>query len=83
LEGDTVSEGHRGYRLSEDTRYSLRIINRLGIGSILFGWDTLLALKEFGFITKDISTLPYLLMTFGMLLVFGGTYRLRSRQKTV
>jgi hypothetical protein len=31
---------------------------------------------------KDISTLPYLVITFGMLLVFGGIYRLHARQKT-
>jgi len=77
-----VSEEHHGYRLSEGRRYWLRVFNRLGIGSILFGWGTLLALREFGFLAKDISTLPYLLTTFGMLLVFGGLYRLHGRQKT-
>ena len=77
-----MSEEH-GYRLSEDRRYWLRVLNRLGLGSILFGWSTLLALKEFGVIAKDISTLPYLLVTFGILLVIGGFYRLHARPKTV
>lgn len=78
-----MREEHHSYQLSGDRRYWLRVINRLGIGSILFGWGTLLALKNFGFIAKDISTLPFLLITFGMLLVFGGIYRLRARQKMV
>lgn len=80
-DGDSVSEEHHSHRLFGDKRYWLRIINRLGIGSILFGWGTLLALKEFGFLAKDISTLPYLLMTFGMVLVFGGLYRLHAQQQ--
>lgn len=80
-DGAGVSEPH-SYRLSEDSRYWLRVIDQLGIGFALFGWGTVLALKEFGFITKGISTLPYLVITLGMLLVFGGIYRLHARQKT-
>jgi hypothetical protein len=77
-----VREEHHSYRLSEDRRYWLRVINRLGLGSILFGWGMLVALRQFGFIAKDISTLPYLLVTFGILLVIGGIYRLHARPKT-
>jgi len=80
-DGASVSEEHHSHRLSEDGRYWIRVINRLGIGSILFGWGTLLVLKEFGFLAKDISTFPYLLVTFGLLLVFGGLYRLHVRQR--
>jgi len=63
-------------------RYWLSVLNRLGIGSILFGWGTLLALKQFGVIAKDISTLPFLFTAFGVLLVIGGIYRLSAREKT-
>jgi len=68
--------------LSEDKRYMLRTINRLDIGSIILLWGSLLTLKEFGIIGKDVDTLPFVLVAFGILLVFGGIYRLMARERT-
>jgi hypothetical protein len=79
---ESMREENHSYGLSEDKRYKLRAINRLTIGSIILVWGSLLALKQFGIIEKDVSTLPFVFVTFGMLLVFGGIYRLTAREKT-
>jgi hypothetical protein len=68
--------------LSENKRYRLRIINRVSIGSILILWGSLLALRQFGIIEKDVSTLPFAFVAFGILLIFGGIYRLTAQEKT-
>ena len=59
------------------------VFNRLGLGSIIVLWGSLLALKQAGMIGKDVSTLPFILAAFGMLLVSGGVYRLYTRQKHI
>jgi len=70
------------YELSEDERYTLSVINRLGIGSILILWGSLLVLKQAGIIAKDVSTWPFAFVAFGTLFVVGGIYRLYAREKT-
>jgi len=78
----SVKEENRRYRLTEDKRYMLRAVNRLAVGSIIILWGSLLALKQVGVIEKDVSTWPFAFVAFGILLVFGGIYRLSARQKT-
>jgi len=78
-----MKEENHNYGLSSDKRYKLRAINRLAIGFIILAWGSLLALKQSGIIEKDVSTLPFALVAFGALLVFGGVYRLSVREKTV
>jgi hypothetical protein len=53
-----------------------RAINQLAIGTVVLLWGTLLALKQVGIIEKSISTGPFALTAFGILLVAGGIYRL-------
>ncbi len=65
----------------KEKRYMLTIINRLGIGSIIVAWGTLLTLKEIGLLNESVSTLPFIFTALGMLLVFGGIYRFRTREK--
>jgi hypothetical protein len=58
-----------------------RAIDQLAIGSIILLWGSLLALKQVGIIEKSVSTWPFPLTAFGVLLVAGGIYRLsRSRR---
>jgi len=55
-------------------------IDQLAIGSVILLWGALLILKQAGMIDKNVSTWPFPLTAFGMLLVAGGIYRLsRSR----
>ena len=70
-------------RLSGDKRYMIGVLNRLGLGSIIILWGSLLALKQAGMIGKDVSTLPFIIVAFGILLVLGGVYRLYTRQKPI
>ena len=65
----------------EDKRLMIGVFNRLGIGSIIVLWGSLLALRQAGMIGKDVSTLPFILVAFGILLVFGGVYRFRVHKK--
>jgi hypothetical protein len=58
-----------------------RAINQFAIGSIILFWGILLALKQVGMIERNVSTWPFALTAFGILLVAGGIYRLsRSRR---
>jgi hypothetical protein len=58
-----------------------RAIDQLAIGSMILLWGSLLALKQVGIIEKSVSTWPFPLTAFGVLLVAGGIYRLsRSRR---
>jgi len=77
-----MKEENHHYGLSEDKRYTLTAINRLGIGSILLSWGSLLILKQVGIIEKNVSTWPFALTALGILLVFGGIYRIYAREKT-
>jgi len=55
-------------------------IDRLAIGSVILLWGALLILKQAGMIDKNVSTWPFPLAAFGILLVVSGIYRLsRSR----
>lgn len=63
------------YRLPEKDRYILRVANRVGIGSIIVIWGSLLTLRSIGIIDKSISTWPFAFTAFGVLLLIGGIYR--------
>jgi hypothetical protein len=68
-------------RLSDHKRHMIEVFNRVGLGSIIILWGSLLALRQAGMIDKGVSTLPFILVAFGILLVFGGVYRLYAHQK--
>jgi len=61
--------------LSKQTR---RAINQLAFGSLVILWGSLLILKQAGIIEKNVSTWPYPLAAFGVLLVVSGIYRLST-----
>jgi hypothetical protein len=58
------------------SRLRRRAFDQLAIGSIILLWGSLLALKQVGTIDKNVSTWPFALTAFGILLVAGGIYRL-------
>jgi len=58
------------------SRLRKRAINQLAFGSIILLWGSLLALKQAGKIPANISTWPYPLTAFGILLIAAGIYRL-------
>jgi len=58
------------------SRLRKHAINQLVFGSIILLWGSLLALKQAGIIPKNISTWPYPLTVFGILLIAAGIYRL-------
>ncbi len=51
-------------------------INQLAFGSIILLWGSLLVLKQAGIISQNVSTWPYPLTAFGILLVAAGIYKL-------
>jgi hypothetical protein len=53
-----------------------RAMDQLAFGSIIVLWGGLLALKQVGIIDRNVSTWPFALTAFGILLVAGGIYRL-------
>jgi hypothetical protein len=53
-----------------------RAFDQLAIGAIILLWGVLLALKQVGIIERSVSTWPFALAAFGVLLVIGGVYRL-------
>ena len=53
-----------------------RTIDQMAIGSIILLWGSLLALKQVGIIDENVSTWPFPLTAFGILLIIGGIYRL-------
>jgi len=55
-----------------------RAIDHLAIGSTILLWGSLLALKQVGIIDKNVSTWPFPLTLFGVLLVAGSIYRLHK-----
>jgi uncharacterized membrane protein len=76
-----MREKNQNYESSEDKKYRSKAINQLAIGLIISIWGGLLALKHVGIIDKNISTLPFVFTAFGVLLIFGGIYRLMAREK--
>jgi hypothetical protein len=57
-------------------RLRRRAIDQLAIGSIILLWGSLLTLKQAGIIDKNVSTWPFPLAAFGMLLMIGAIYKL-------
>jgi hypothetical protein len=82
MEGRSVNEEKLTDGLSEEKHARARAIDQMAIGSIISVCGTLLVLKQAGMIAKDISTLPFVLLSFGMLLIFGSIYQLTAREKT-
>lgn len=78
---ENMREKNQNYESSEDRKYRSKAINQLAIGLIISIWGGLLALKQVGIIDKNISTLPFVFTAFGVLLIFGGIYRLMAREK--
>jgi len=57
-----------------------RAINQLAFGFIILLWGILLILKQAGIIEKNVSTWPFPLAAFGILLMISGIYRLSKSQ---
>ena len=77
-----AGENQRDRQLENEhpSKLRKRAINQLAIGSVILLWGSLLTLKQVGIIDKNVSTWPFALAAFGILLVAGGIYRLsRSR----
>lgn len=55
-----------------------RAIDELAIGSLLVLWGILLVLKEFGLIEKNVSTWPFPLAVFGLMLFVSAIYKLNK-----
>jgi hypothetical protein len=80
--GMETKEDQRNAQFENEHLSKLRrgAIDQLGIGSTVLLWGSLLALKQVGIIDKNVSTWPFPLTLFGVLLVAGGIYRVyRSR----
>jgi len=72
-----AEENQRDRQLGEHTsKLRRRAINQLAIGSIILLWGSLLTLKQVGIIEKNVSTWPFALTAFGILLVAGSIHRL-------
>jgi hypothetical protein len=67
---------HEGQPDGHTIKTKRRALNQLAIGAIIFLWGILLTLKQVGIIEKSVSTWPFALTAFGILLVVGGIYRL-------
>jgi len=75
------NQRQRQFENEHSSNLRRRAIDQLAIGSIILLWGALLALKQIGIIEKNVSTWPFALTAFGILLVAGGIYRLsRSRR---
>ncbi|MCJ7422729.1 hypothetical protein MUP01_00460 [Candidatus Bathyarchaeota archaeon] len=71
---------HRRLENEHPSKLRRRAIDQLAIGFIILLWGSLLTLKQVGIIEKNVSTWPFALTAFGILLVAGGIHRLnRSR----
>ena len=68
--------------MSEDKRHMLGAVDQLAIGSIILMWGILLMFKQIGILDENVSTWPFVLAAFGMLLISGSIYRLHSRKTT-
>lgn len=68
--------------MSENERYALKAVDQMAIGSIILLWGSLLMLEQVGIIDRSLSTWPFVFVAFGMLLIAGGEYRLRTREKS-
>jgi hypothetical protein len=68
--------------MNEDKRHTLKAVDQTAIGSIILLWGSLLMLKQAGIIDKSLSTWPFLFVSFGLLLIAGGIYRLHAKEKS-
>lgn len=68
--------------MNEDKRYTLKALDQTATGSIILLWGSLLMLEQAGIIDKSLSTWPFVFVTFGILLIAGGIYRLHAREKS-
>lgn len=73
-----AEENQRPTQIRNEHSSKLRrhAINQVAIGSVILLWGSLLLLKQAGMIGTNVSTWPFPLVAFGMLLVAGGVYRL-------
>jgi hypothetical protein len=73
-----VQENQSNRQLENEHSSKLRrgAIDQLAIGSIILLWGSLLTLKQVGIIDRNVSTWPFALTAFGLLLVAGGIHRL-------
>jgi hypothetical protein len=72
-----AGENQRDRQLGEHpSKLRRRAINQLAIGSIILLWGSLLTLKQVGIMEKNVSTWPFVLAAFGILLVAGSIHRL-------
>lgn len=63
-------------------RIRRRAIDQLAFGSLLVFWGSLLILKESGIIEKNVSTWPFPLAVFGLMLFVSAIYKLnKSRNR--
>jgi len=71
-------ESQNDERLENDSASKLRrrAIDQMVFGSVTLLWGCLLILKEIGVIVENVSTWPFPLALFGVLLIAGGVYRL-------
>jgi uncharacterized membrane protein len=80
---ETKEEKHNSKIDNEQlSRPKRRAVNQLSFGSIILLWGSLLILKQAGIIEKNVSTWPYPLAVFGILLVISGIYRLNRLHTT-
>jgi hypothetical protein len=56
-------------------------INHLAFGSIILPWGILLSLKQVGIIEKNVSTWPFPIVAFGILLVVSGIIKLSKSRR--
>ena len=81
MEGETCMKEEQdqlGGQLEREQQKKMRrrAIDQLAFGSLILLWGSLLALKEVGIIQRNVSTWPFPLAGFGILLVASGVYRL-------
>jgi hypothetical protein len=66
----------------QSNRLRRRAVDESAIGSLLVFWGSLLILKEFGIIEKSVSTWPFPLAVFGLMLFVSAIYKLnKSRNR--
>ncbi len=76
---ETKENDHDKYLENEQShKLEGRAIDQLAIGAIILLWSSLLILKQIGLIASNVSTWPFALAAFGILLVAGGIYRLST-----
>jgi len=77
-----AEENQRDKQIRNEHSSKLRrhAINQVSIGFVILLWGSLLILKQVGMIDKNVSTWPFPLAAFGILLIAGGVYKLSRSQ---